>query len=42
MSAYVADEYGYRLTNSGGYSPSIGSPSCFLIIAALATDFAEK
>ena len=25
-----------------GYSPSIGSPSCCLIIAALATDFAEK
>ena len=33
---------GKRSTNSGGYSPSIGSPSCRLIIAALATDFAEK
>jgi hypothetical protein len=28
--------------NACGYSPSIGSPSCFLIITALATDFAEK
>ena len=28
--------------NSGGYSPSIGSPSCCLSITALATDFAEK
>ena len=36
------DSSGYRATNSGGYSPSIGSPSCCLIIAAFATDFAEK
>ena len=33
---------GYRSMNSGGYSPSIGSLSCCLIIAALATDFAAK
>ena len=32
----------YRWTNSGGYSPSSGSPSCCLIIVALATDLAEK
>ena len=29
---------GYRSANCGGYSPSIGSPSCRLIITALATD----
>ena len=28
--------------NPAGYSPSIGSPSCCLIIAAFATDLAEK
>src|SRR5206468_2010882 len=38
----IVAKSGKRAMNSGGYSPSIGSPSCSLIIAALATDFAEK
>ena len=33
---------GKRAANGAGYSPSIGSPSCSLIMTAFATDFAEK
>ena len=33
---------GKRVRSCSEYSPSTGSPSCSLIIAALATDFAEK